>query len=216
MGCRIYDPTIGRFAQADPIVQAPENGQSLNRYSYVYNNPLSYTDPFGYVAVASTRGHHSGGSAAEVVDTHEVIKTKKVIYKGVVYTINLAVRTGSTDGDSKVSEGAFSTNVGDGAPKPTDSDGWEYTGQTKRVETYQTTYTPDNSDDGTSIGDVNDNIVTPTGLVAGYIQNKTENTKRRWSDKYKNHGKIWDKARLIGNYAFLVGGELRLALLYLT
>jgi hypothetical protein len=85
----------------------------------VYNNPLSYTDPSGYVAVASTRGHHSGGSAAEVVDTHEVIKTKKVIHKGVVYTVNLAVRTGSTDGDSKVSEGAFSTNQSQGASATT-------------------------------------------------------------------------------------------------
>ena len=48
MNGRIYDPTIGRFLQADPIVQDPYNTQSLNRYSYVMNNPLSYTDPTGY------------------------------------------------------------------------------------------------------------------------------------------------------------------------
>ncbi len=48
MNGRIYDPTLGRFMQADPIVQAPDNLQSLNRYSYVFNNPLSYTDPTGY------------------------------------------------------------------------------------------------------------------------------------------------------------------------
>ena len=50
MNGRIYDPTLGRFLQADPIVQAPTNSQSLNRYSYVFNNPLSYTDPSGYSA----------------------------------------------------------------------------------------------------------------------------------------------------------------------
>ncbi len=50
MNGRIYDPTLGRFMQADPIVQAPDNLQSLNRYSYVFNNPLSYTDPTGYSA----------------------------------------------------------------------------------------------------------------------------------------------------------------------
>ncbi|MEH8019593.1 RHS repeat-associated core domain-containing protein [Rheinheimera muenzenbergensis] len=48
MGGRIYDSHIGRFLQADPFVQAPSNSQSHNRYSYVLNNPLSYTDPSGY------------------------------------------------------------------------------------------------------------------------------------------------------------------------
>ncbi|ATC96931.1 RHS repeat-associated core domain-containing protein [Pseudoalteromonas tunicata] len=48
MNGRIYDPTLGRFLQADPFIQAPGNSQSYNRYSYVLNNPLSYTDPSGY------------------------------------------------------------------------------------------------------------------------------------------------------------------------
>ena len=48
MNGRIYDPTLGRFLQADPFIQAPYNTQSLNRYSYVMNNPLNATDPSGY------------------------------------------------------------------------------------------------------------------------------------------------------------------------
>lgn len=48
MNGRIYDPALGRFLQADPYVQDPLNLQSLNRYSYVLNNPLAYTDPSGY------------------------------------------------------------------------------------------------------------------------------------------------------------------------
>lgn len=48
MNGRIYDPTLGRFLQADPYIQAPSNSQSYNRYAYVINNPLSYTDPSGY------------------------------------------------------------------------------------------------------------------------------------------------------------------------
>ncbi|MCV2883191.1 FG-GAP-like repeat-containing protein [Aestuariibacter sp. AA17] len=48
MNGRIYDPTLGRFLQADPFIQAPENSQSYNRYAYVLNNPLSFTDPSGY------------------------------------------------------------------------------------------------------------------------------------------------------------------------
>ncbi len=48
MNGRIYDPAIGRFMQADPVVQEVDNSQNFNRYSYVLNNPLSYTDPTGY------------------------------------------------------------------------------------------------------------------------------------------------------------------------
>jgi RHS repeat-associated protein len=48
MNGRIYDPLIGRFMSADPYIQAPGNLQSYNRYSYVLNNPLAYTDPSGY------------------------------------------------------------------------------------------------------------------------------------------------------------------------
>ncbi len=45
---RYYDPQLGRFIQPDSIVQAPTDPQTLNRYSYVRNNPLKYTDPSGH------------------------------------------------------------------------------------------------------------------------------------------------------------------------
>ncbi len=45
---RVYDPVFGRFLSPDPHIQSPLNSQSLNRYSYVLNNPLSLTDPSGY------------------------------------------------------------------------------------------------------------------------------------------------------------------------
>jgi RHS repeat-associated protein len=48
-GARYYDPAIGRFISADPIVQSYANPQSLNRYSYVWNNPLKHTDPSGLI-----------------------------------------------------------------------------------------------------------------------------------------------------------------------
>jgi RHS repeat-associated protein len=48
MNGRIYDPGLGRFMSADPFVQAPQVTQSYNRYSYVLNNPLSFTDPSGF------------------------------------------------------------------------------------------------------------------------------------------------------------------------
>ena len=48
MNGRVYDPVLGRFMTADPYIQAPGNLQSYNRYAYVLNNPLAYTDPSGY------------------------------------------------------------------------------------------------------------------------------------------------------------------------
>ena len=49
MNGRVYDPTLGRFASADPFVSRPASSQSFNRYSYVRNNPLKYVDPSGYL-----------------------------------------------------------------------------------------------------------------------------------------------------------------------
>ncbi|MFN4329268.1 MAG: RHS repeat-associated core domain-containing protein [Limnobacter sp.] len=48
MNGRIYDASLGRFMSADPFVAQPNNLQNYNRYAYVNNNPLSYTDPSGY------------------------------------------------------------------------------------------------------------------------------------------------------------------------
>jgi RHS repeat-associated protein len=48
-GARYYNPELGRFLSPDPIVPEPGNPQALNRYSYVVNNPVLYTDPTGHV-----------------------------------------------------------------------------------------------------------------------------------------------------------------------
>lgn len=45
---RYYDPILGRFIQADTIVPDSADPQAFNRYSYVRNNPLKYTDPTGH------------------------------------------------------------------------------------------------------------------------------------------------------------------------
>ncbi|EID4418136.1 VCBS repeat-containing protein [Vibrio vulnificus] len=55
MNGRVYDPTIGRFLSADPFIQDEWfTTQAFNRYSYVQNNPLSYTDPTGYYVPKDT------------------------------------------------------------------------------------------------------------------------------------------------------------------
>ena len=46
-----YYPVLHRFLILDNYVQDPYNTQNFNRYGYVYNNPLLYTDPSGEVFV---------------------------------------------------------------------------------------------------------------------------------------------------------------------
>jgi RHS repeat-associated protein len=47
LNARVYDPTLGRFMSADPVVGDATVPQELNRFSYVLNDPLSLTDPSG-------------------------------------------------------------------------------------------------------------------------------------------------------------------------
>jgi hypothetical protein len=52
-------PYINHFVSADTVVPGYTNPQNLNRYSYVGNNPLRYTDPSGHMMVedeGSTKG----------------------------------------------------------------------------------------------------------------------------------------------------------------
>ncbi|MBI3519891.1 MAG: hypothetical protein HY062_11105 [Bacteroidetes bacterium] len=58
MNGRVYDPVIGRFIAPDNQVQEPAFLQTFNKYAYVFNNPLSYTDPSGW----------NGGLAQNVYD----------------------------------------------------------------------------------------------------------------------------------------------------
>ena len=47
MNGRLYDPKLRRFLAPDNYIQDLGNTQNFNRYGYVLNNPLMYTDPSG-------------------------------------------------------------------------------------------------------------------------------------------------------------------------
>ncbi len=46
---RFYDPALGRFSSPDSIIPSTQGVQGWDRYAYVNNNPIRYTDPTGHM-----------------------------------------------------------------------------------------------------------------------------------------------------------------------
>ena len=80
-GARFYSPKLGRFLSADTIVSSATNPQSLNRYSYVLENPLRYTDPTGHKECAETDSHGSCLTGTQALTNYIQSKYKKVKIK---------------------------------------------------------------------------------------------------------------------------------------
>ena len=91
MNGRMYDPVVGRVLSPDNFVQRPYSTQGYNRYSYVMNNPLKYTDPSGQFLVSGLMGFWQGlvktGSlkGAFTEATHRV-KMESRIWTGLFQT----------------------------------------------------------------------------------------------------------------------------------
>ena len=95
MNGRIYDPTLGRFLQADPVIQDVTNPQSWNAYTYVFNNPYRYTDPTGMVSENIGKFLNVVGIALQIIGyivpgAQWLILAGK-IFSAVMATYNIAV-----------------------------------------------------------------------------------------------------------------------------
>ena len=91
MNGRVYEPTLGRFLSPDPFVQYPETTQGFNRYSYVNNNPLSFTDPSGF------EFEGSGGFAAGDHDIETTEETAGFPQDGGYHADTVNVRSYEND-----------------------------------------------------------------------------------------------------------------------
>jgi RHS repeat-associated protein len=110
MNGRVYDPELGRFLTADPFVQFPTNTQSYNRYSYVLNNPLAYTDPSGYNLLGLFKlamWVYSAYTTADAVGLFELFDDFDVNYK-----------IPGTSGGAFGNQGLTGAGSGDGACVP--------------------------------------------------------------------------------------------------
>lgn len=70
MNGRMYDAKLGRFLSPDNYIQDPFSTHSYNRFGYVWNNPLKYTDPSGEfifitaIIIGAVVGAYFGGTQA--------------------------------------------------------------------------------------------------------------------------------------------------------
>ena len=72
---RWYDPALGRFTQADSIV--PPGVQGLDRYAYVNNNPMRYTDPTGHRSCEEDGYNCAGESKEDIAKSNMANKIHK-------------------------------------------------------------------------------------------------------------------------------------------
>lgn len=77
LGRRHYDPVSRRMLQPDPIAPDLYNPQSLNRYTYAYNNPVSLADPLGLQAEGGEQGTltNKTGPDGDVINTEPLPPT---------------------------------------------------------------------------------------------------------------------------------------------
>jgi RHS repeat-associated protein len=70
MNARLYDPALARMLSPDNLVSDPTNTQAFNRYSYVWNNPMKYTDPSGNDLISAI-----GGAIGNVISAIQQVTT---------------------------------------------------------------------------------------------------------------------------------------------
>ena len=95
---------------ADPFIQALTNLQSHNRYAYVLNNPLAYTDPSGYfsfkkffrVVVAAVAAYYTGGMISGAIQSSAIAAGGTTAFAS-----NVAIVAGYTQGSLTALGGAL-------------------------------------------------------------------------------------------------------------
>ncbi|HEX9984084.1 MAG TPA: RHS repeat-associated core domain-containing protein [Thermoanaerobaculia bacterium] len=88
MHARFYNPNWGRFLSVDPSNKSMrvELPQTLNRYSYVMNNPMNYTDPTGQIFKCVTVTNDDG--TVEKICSEEIevsAKADRLDYLGDIF-----------------------------------------------------------------------------------------------------------------------------------
>lgn len=103
MNGRMYDPKLHTFLSVDNHIQDPFNSQNYNRFGYVLNNPLLYTDPSGEflfvpILIGMAYGALVGAAIAVVTYSIPALMNGSWNWKGLGTSILYGAITGAISG----------------------------------------------------------------------------------------------------------------------
>jgi len=115
MNGRIYDARLGRFLQADSVVDGGSyNIQGYNRYSYGQNNPLNGVDPSGHNFFRKAVGVLSNGFFGEALA--RINPKFRILFQiGACISGNMLSCAGSAFGNTYAAGGSFKDSLKAGA-----------------------------------------------------------------------------------------------------
>lgn len=85
LGARLYDPVVGRFLSADPMLDLNDPLQS-NGYAYAHNNPVTYSDPTG-LAITLTASEKAAALAGAGLSAAQVAQAQSTMGKSLTSVI---------------------------------------------------------------------------------------------------------------------------------
>lgn len=85
LGARLYDPAVGRFLSADPVVDLQDPQQS-NGYAYAHNNPVTHSDPSG-MAISLTPSEMAAALAGAGLSAAEVSQAQSTMNQSLMSVV---------------------------------------------------------------------------------------------------------------------------------
>lgn len=112
MNGRMYDARLGRFLSPDNNIQAPYSTQSFNRFGYVWNNPLKYSDPSGEsLILAIAIGAIIGAATAAVTYSLPAIASGNWNFASFGLSVLYGAVAGSVSGALSAAGSALTTSA---------------------------------------------------------------------------------------------------------
>jgi RHS repeat-associated protein len=99
-GARYYSAEIGRFVQPDSMLPDIYDPQEINRYGYVKNNPLKYTDPTGNCATGIVVDTGACGVVVVVSGTAytvALVGVTTITIGGIAYGVSCVINCDATN-----------------------------------------------------------------------------------------------------------------------